>query len=384
MKISYDLELTLRDKQLLKESNDITLNDLLNISELEIRGCESIDGIKYIKNLKKLIIESYDFSKMTFDVDLDFNHYINKITNFSEISSLTELEELTIINDMFVEKIDISKLRKLRKLVLTNNPNLKYIYGLDKLKMLDEIILYGNGIKQIINMKEYIENTQFASPNILDTDFYLNLINATIAQGHDNTELKFITEKQLKGETNIRFSELCGILDYTDNVPQDLEELYKKINAYLRKNDAYSMNEEEKLRFVFNYIINNIKFNSEELMIRNAIYSNEYTKYDDSKKERLSVYLKHLHNGYTTYKLKSGNCEGRINLMHFMYSLLGIETNNIHCIDKRDNSLSPNHSIIRVNKYNKYIDPSYMYDKKDPYKLTEGEQKIMDDYTFLH
>ena len=83
-----------------------------------------------------------------------------------------------------------------------------------------------------------------------------------------------------------------------------------------------------------------------------------------------------LHNSYLAYLTKSANCEGHVNLMHFMLNMLGIDSRNIHCIDRRSNEYFPNHAIIRVEYEGKwyYCDPTYNKPKSDELFLIPYEK----------
>lgn len=357
--ISYELLLLICEKLKVNILDNIIYSKLGDITSLEICGIDDLEGIQYLKNLRYLVIKSYDYSKMTWDAPIFGNPYINKISDFSLLNELDNLEYLEISNDMFIKELDISNLKNLKSLVITNNPSLEKIYGLDELSNLKEIIIYRNNIKQVLDMKKYIKNTMLSKVNVLDIDFYLNAVNS------DNSISQDILSSVFKGETNIYFAEPSGVLDYTLTHPVQITEMYKKICSYFKREKVFEMSFDDKIYFVYSYILKHTKFNREELIDRN----NRYLNTNNEDVEILKKNLTFLHNGYTTYYLKSGNCEGRINLMHFMLSILGIDSQNVHCVDRRSRELVSNHCIIRINDLNSYIDCSYNDASKNNDKL---------------
>lgn len=343
------------------------LEQIKKIDKIEITGVDSIEGIEILENLKELSIKSYDHSKILWDADVTFNSKVNKIIDFSPISSLKNLETLVITNDMFIKKLDITKLKKIKKLVIINNPSLEEIKGLDTLTNLQEVIIYGNNIKQTLNIENYMNNTMLSTVNILDIDFYLNIVKKCPMQ------CQHISDSFFKGETNVCFAEKSGLMDYTVTYPDQLEEMFKKIITYFKRERVFEMSRPNKIRFVYNYIMRNTKFNKTELIERNYYYHNM----NDYEREILKRKLTFLHNGYSTYRFKAGNCEGRVNLMHFMLSLLNVDSTNVHCIDRRSKGFTPNHSILRIDGCQKYIDPSYNsfeYRNKYGYFMLEASE----------
>ena len=80
--------------------------------------------------------------------------------------------------------------------------------------------------------------------------------------------------------------------------------------------------------------------------------------------------LNYLHSSYATYQLHKGNCEGIVNLMHYMASLLDIDSQTVHCHDRRSNIYGSNHALIRFKTIEgwKYYDPTYDRENSDYYK----------------
>ena len=65
--------------------------------------------------------------------------------------------------------------------------------------------------------------------------------------------------------------------------------------------------------------------------------------------------------------------------MHFMFSLLGVSSQNVHCVDRRSRETISNHCIIRINDLGSYIDASYgdFDNNKFDFYLVDSD-KLMD------
>jgi hypothetical protein len=117
----------------------------------------------------------------------------------------------------------------------------------------------------------------------------------------------------------------------------------------------------DKVSYVMDYIKRNVSFASDELDERKTFINNMKDEHGLTPKWA-NKYLGYLHSSYATFKRKKANCEGMVNLIRFMLAILGIESENVQCNDRRSNSFSTtNHSIIRIlidGKYY-YFDPSY-------------------------
>ncbi|MEG1309759.1 MAG: hypothetical protein RSD06_02640, partial [Bacilli bacterium] len=139
--------------------NIFTKKEIENITELKLRNTTTIEDLKYLTNLKKLSIEGIDYNRIKDENNLEFNPLMNHIKNFDIINQLKNLETLVINNDINIKKLDISNLTNLKILHLKNDPELRTLKGLEKLKQLKEVIIYGTNIKNKIDFKNYVVNT---------------------------------------------------------------------------------------------------------------------------------------------------------------------------------------------------------------------------------
>ena len=373
MKLSYQLSLLIneilkqkgynRDFSNLDEKFSVfSLDELNMITEIKLSGIHDVSGIENLKKLKKLIITSIDFAFVNTGESIKNNEYINKIYDFSFLNKIESLEELQIENDINVKSIDFTNLRKLQKLVLIHNPNLEELKGLDQLKNLTKVLIYGNNIKSDIDIEKYIENTIATNPNVLDISMYMSAVKG------DRKLAKLISDADLLGQTQLKFGEYIGFLDLSILKPQNLYDMYTKLDIFFKKNNLYEESELSKIKFVYDYVVRNVKFAKDELEKRNN-YFIEIKKQNQKVPDYLVKNFISLHNSYIAFHFKKANCEGIVNLMSFMLQMLGIKSSNVHCLDKRyKNHYDPNHSIIRLEYNNQwlYCDPTY--DLNNPYE----------------
>jgi len=187
MKLNIELALII-DKELQKNGyirlkkvidpdfSIFTEEELSMIESIELTKVSSLDGLQLLPNLKRLIIKSPDFSRISMDLDLQDSN-INTITDFSILNELTGLEELQIINDINISSLDISNLENLKRITVMNNPHLEEVIGLESKRKLEDIMIYGNAISTPFDINTYIKNTRGAKRNILDVSMYISMVN---------------------------------------------------------------------------------------------------------------------------------------------------------------------------------------------------------------
>ena len=330
--------------------------DLLQlITSIEITGLNDISFLAYLPNLTNLEIKSSDYCNVTLDGTYENNPLFNNISDFSVLSRLFNLKSLKIINDINIRSLDLSNLINLKRLILLNNPRLSKIQGLEYLHNLIEVELSGNNIKIFKNFHKFLHNLLDAQKAVIDIDAYLANIK-------NPKEAKNFYDMALIGYLNrdVKFSERSGISLYTTNNLTEITDLYSAIYRKLRNSKITSLSSKEKIDFIFTYALN-IPFAIDEIKKRNLEYQKILEKYNGTVPFFFQTSLNYLHNSYTTYKLHRGNCEGIVNLMHFMATILGLNSKTVHCRDKRSDTIENNHALIRIKVDDVwyYFDPTY-------------------------
>ena len=332
-----------------------TDEELSMVKDLVITNSYNIDDLSMLPNLECLVIKSADYNEILGETNIEYSHVINHISDFSIIASLPNLKKLNIINDLHVKELDISKLDKLESLILVNNPLLETVKGLDKLHNLHEVIMYGNNINgDNLDINAYLEQTLLSYDNTLDISMYLGIIKK------DKSWAQQLANAEIGGYSFLRFGEKSGFLKYVCLSPRDLCDMYCKLNNWFTSKKAYDLNSDDKLAFVYSYIIKNVKFSKQLIINRDTNYQSIKEKYIEIP-NRVVKTLNNFHSSYYAYHFKQSNCEGIVNLMVLMLRMLDIPAWNVHCHDKRASQLGNNHALVRVklNDDYYYIDPSY-------------------------
>ena len=142
--------------------DDKVIKELLNNDAipLDLENVDNLNGLKYLTNLKHLIIYNYN------STDLSGLKHLSKLTklemfdaDFSSglpIASLKRIEKLRLCNCKLNSATQFKYLKKLRKLYLNSN-NIKDISPLAKINNLDFLSLEGNPItdfKALADLKQ--------------------------------------------------------------------------------------------------------------------------------------------------------------------------------------------------------------------------------------
>lgn len=334
-----------------------SIEQLEQIDELLVTGSNDISFLQYFPNLKKLTIKSVDYNQVIGTGQYQNNGYFNQISDFSVIRKCKSLEELYIENDICIETLNVQGLEKLRNVYLIHNPRLTSIIGLDQQHHLEHVVMYGNNIKQFPNITDYLFNTLDAKQNILDSTIFFTFI-------HSVEDAKKLNDMELSGKLQILFAEKSGFTNYNIHSISQITTLYIKFYRLFEQKGIMEKTEEEKIVYVIQYVCKYIRFAKEQLQEREKLYMQlleTYSKIPNFYKKNLGS----LHSSFNTYHFKCGNCEGIVNLMRFMLSILNVDTENVYCHDKRGKeSMEVNHSLLRAKSNGKWSYYDVIYDRK--------------------
>lgn len=379
MKVSFELAFLIdeelhkmgyeRNKSILDNSFTIFSDEeLAIIEELTITNAYNIDDLILLPNLKKLSIKGQDdYDRIYYWDGLDNSTLINHIKDFSVLSKLEKLESLTISNDVNIKSLDVTNLVNLRELKITYNPSLKRIIGLEGLKKLKSVRIYGNSLNQDFDIDTYIKNTEYTLPNILDIKLYPNIVRDNPNKA---TELATLFDD---GDTYLKFAEKNGMKGIECNIIdlKNLEKMYKDLRREFKRYGWLDdkLTDEEKIEGVFLYITKKVKFDEDGLKERAIMHQKlieEFGEVPDIKKKKMAS----LHSSRRAHNEKSVNCEGAVNLMSFMLGILGIECSTVHCLDRRGGVIDgTNHAMIRIKTGGKWYFCDPTIERKNPRKF---------------
>lgn len=309
--------------------------ELLN--SLTINSMAQVDDISKLKNLQRLNI-----------VGQSPKEYLeNIIINYEKINTLKNLETLVILNNYHIMELDLSELSNLKSLIVVANQNLEKIKGIDKLKKLNHIVIVGNNIKNIEWFKDYISNTKTSKINILDYRMYKFIVQ-------DEELQKKLYTMNAKRETNLLFAEKIGVGEIFSYTYSMINKIYNLSQKIIKDNINEQMNDIEKVKVLYNYVVNFLNYDIEELEKRdNLILKNENI---------IKIYrndYKFINSSYRALTEGKVVCEGYVNVLIFLLDLIGIEARNVYCNIKSNNIDFYNHSAMKIKLNDKwyYFDP---------------------------
>lgn len=358
------------------DSSYFTKEMLESLTSLTINSLTPITTISRLKNLVSLNIIGQSHSEYALD----------EVIDYSEINNLNNLESLIVINDYHARQLNISNLKKLKILILVSNQNLENIIGLDKLKNLKHVVIVGNSIKNKEWLTKYIINTKETRVNILDYRLFSYVVK--------NKALKqLLYLMNARCETNLLFAEKIGVGEIFSYTYSMIDKVYTLAQQIIKENIKPEMTEKEKVKVLYNYVINHLDYDTEELRKRdNVILTDE---------KIIKVYknkYKFINSSYRAFLEGKVVCEGYVNMLIYLLDLINVEARNVYCTVKNMNSNVEgyyNHSAIKIkidgNWY--YFDPqleeknqknNYFMKTEEEFKMThnilvttelEGKQK---------
>ena len=364
---------------------DFTQEELDSITELNICYEEvgDIKGLEKLQNLKKLSIISGDsnlYAKIeNGEIDEESPYYRekNNIDDFNMLGKLKNIEELRIESEENLYELDVTKLKKLKKLELINNMNLKEVIGLNETENLEKILMSKNGTGNL-ELKEFdimgaVENRKLKEV-ILDVDVFPNLIK----------KFPQLVEKIEKYEENnekvYTWIENKSTYEHWENKfsTRDVKEMDRKVAEILQNIIEPEYTEIEKTLAIYNYITDNVDYDYKMLEFDERMQKDvRYSLFLEgrSNKSSYSIINKRILGKQSSFNaIMKGKavCQGYAQMMHYMLTKENIESREIGCIadpiieEQKLEDKGIDHSVIRVKTDDEwyYYDPTWDTGKK--------------------
>lgn len=313
--------------------------EIKSITSLKITSCDELEGIDQLFNLKNLYIEGCSHNTCS---------QVNKLEFLKKIPSLEKLVIYSVDN---IYEVNIRELTTLTELVFVNNYNLSKIHGIESLTNLKKVVICGNNIIKLDDVKKYIENTSEAKVNILDVNmFHENF-------GIDSEILQMLESKLHSHFSNISFGEMlefnkeCFELSY-----HQMLDMYKKALKILQTLTLCENDDLYNAKKIYDYIANNVEYNHKLLKERENLYKErDGIEVDDYIKRRMLV----INSSYSAIMSKESVCDGYANMMRLLLSICNIESKKVLCSMKSSLYTRPEHVILkfRIGDEWKYADP---------------------------
>ena len=282
--------------------------DINSIKCINLINPDSIDEIDKLVNLETLNI---GYSNC-FDLD-------KYITDFEIISKLGNLKSFTLINNIRLEKLDLSKLISLEKLKLIYNPFLTNITGLDQLTNLQDVMIVGNNIDTINNFEDFIKNNKNLEKTLLDIFLYPSLV-------------KYFKNDSINNK--IMFAEK---ISFGEIYKTDIKTMNKVHNIATNIVTNETNNDlENSIINIYRYIVTHLTYDYDGLEERNNYYiNNKYNPFLENelmnKFKLMNTCIHALLNGCVV-------CEAYVNALIYLYNLIEIKARSLRVREKGSNT----------------------------------------------
>lgn len=254
------------------------------------------------------IVSKLQYIYITSIIDAETDDFID----YSDINKYENLQSLIITHNKNIRKLDVSNLKKLNTLIIVGNENLTEINGIENLKNLDRVIIVGNNIKVFNDMRQFLINIKNVSMCKLDVNMYHYLINDS------SFDIKTY---------NVDFAEKISVGEFYSLDLGKMEELYNIGLQIIQKIISNDMDEYEKVRKIYKYIVENLSYDYDSLEERNKyVYSNSISVYGNDYKD--------INTSYKALKDHMVVCEGYANSLKFLLNIIGVESKTIVCFFK--------------------------------------------------
>ena len=306
-------------------------------------GC--LQGLEYCRNLKSLKVLNKSYSA-----------YKNRNMSISDadikiISKLTSLKELSIVGQKDITWVDVTDLINLEQLSIERNTAIDLIEGLESLKKIREVSIFGN--KELFELQGIIN---------LINDNKLDILELDLLNFSEVSELM----PQLLSIPNCQFYETCSSgNDVHYNCGTALIFHKKSLEIIKKILSANPSNTVDTIILVEKYLAEHITYD-----------------YDALEKEGRFHEVNGVRRGYNNGTQSAYNglmygscvCEGYTRSMQYLLKQLNIKSKNVYCIGGKDKiKVNENygnrvelpddgfHSIIRVEFEGKmyYCDPCW-------------------------
>lgn len=333
-----------------------------------------LQGIEQLKNLQTLVISN---GEQRTEGLLKKNIKSIDEKNMEAICNCTSLKNLTIKNQAFIEKIDLSKLQNLEQLDISYNQYLKEVEGLDKLKKLQSLTVFGNNrLYTVKDLDNIILSNNLRKLN-LDVLMFPDAIGYDKDSGRFNVNaLKKIVEidtkwcEQINGLTNPR----GGAISTVKFSNYEMIKLHNKACEILEKNVPRGASKWDTISGVENYLAQNVKYDYEGLKDKKS-----KTVFGEDLGQKYGI-----NSAYNALMYNKAVCEGYTHAMQYLLKLRGIRSHNACCFIKRSEKFDDSF----IDKLTKMSDANYSIDNDGEFPLNhsiiciDGAIPLYDDPTW--
>ena len=339
-----------------------------NLKSLKIDGPRPniLNGLHLLSGLQELSISSPG------DTSYKDPKNIHSISDadMEEISRCTTLQKLSIVNQANVRYINVSKLENLQDLAISDNSNLKQIFGLEQLQKLWFLECYGNKrLHTVKNLDQVILQNKDLAELHLDVLLFPDAVNYDHISGQYNENS--IAKIHEIGEVSWKES-MLGNRAISINTFQMIQ-LHNKSCQILADNIPPTAQTRDIIVGIEQYLARNVTYDYDAAKNKSHTNGTEFNGVRIQNGPKLGA-----NGAYNTLIKNISVCQGYTRGMQYLLKLKGIHSRAVSCIKGEDtlhmSSKLPEHqadfyelpdsddyhSIICIDDYHSlYADPCW-------------------------
>lgn len=306
--------------------------ELEMVQKLELSNIkkDTLEKIKYFKNLRILIISNIEHGGATEDSH-ESEEYSIEDRDFMDLLECENLEKLVIIAQNKLRRIDLKNFKKLRYVELRCNKRLEEIDSDRDINNIETFICCDNEkLKNTEEIARIIERNTKLSRLEIDVMNFPDAIAFDYHTGEYNQE----TITRLSKFENIQFEE-CFEGDRV--IKLTLEEMIKMHNKaceILHLNVQDTANKKDLIVSIENYLVKNVVYD-EKAATHVHIDTNDE---NCEEKEKIYRFVKAPSHGasgaYNALIYNQCICEGYTRAMQYLLKLKGIKSHDVYCRPK--------------------------------------------------
>jgi len=288
-------------------------SELASLTSLTINS-DFIPYLEYFPNLKNITIDSAKGMKQ-----FDIQEVINKYPN---------LTGLTIKGQQDVGLLDLSRLKKLENLDISDNHNLNKILGLKELENLDSLKYVNNHFPDPTFQKEIFDEVLKLTGKIYP--------ECTIDVLSMPSFVKYLEEKKIPIENNfpnLKWSESLkegkGAINYVTYSTDSLFSAYKRatdiISSYIKPSDSV----EQKYAILYQWMCENVKYDYDSVNSNNM--SGDKFLLNGRVMRIVSGVAADANGTVTPFIKKACVCQGYTKAMQFLCKMVDIPVFDTYC-----------------------------------------------------
>lgn len=303
-------------------SFEFTQEELDLIKKLEIINPvrNSILGIENLRNLESLKISTLSSSEYA------YSPITIKDTSIYAINKLKKLRNLEIINQNDIDYIDLTGMDNLEFVTIVGNNHLCELLGLDTLKNLASINIYGNEeLYSIDHLREAIKQS-FLGELELDTIYYPELIGYDIRT--DTYDQEMISH--LEQIVDCHFSEI--VTNKPTKIPfSAMKKVDEKCRNIVKDIRSRATGVKETVIGIEKYLAENVEYDRDGLTDNKRRAGTPVEI--NGMKLRMTQGFKYGTNGsFNAIMYNKCVCEGYTRAMRYLLKLCNIKSRAVACI----------------------------------------------------